>query len=88
MMFNQRTNRVYRKMRGDGRQSGELGKLKRVNWIITDWYRTQFYYDSGAWRATWDGEGGGVLLNQCPHQLDLCAVDLCGMPVPRARVPA
>ena len=70
MMFNQRTNCVYRKIKEmiDG---GELGKLKRVNWIITDWYRTQFYYDSGAWRATWDGEGGGVLLNQCPHHLDL-----------------
>ncbi|MDY4518748.1 MAG: Gfo/Idh/MocA family oxidoreductase [Candidatus Spyradocola sp.] len=79
MMFNQRTNCVYRKIKEmiDG---GELGQLKRVNWIITDWYRTQFYYDSGAWRATWDGEGGGVLLNQCPHQLDLVQW-LCGMPV-------
>ena len=78
MMFNQRTNCVYRKIKEmiDG---GELGKLKRVNWIITDWYRTQFYYDSGAWRATWDGEGGGVLLNQCPHQLDLLTW-LCGVP--------
>ncbi|HOQ64152.1 MAG TPA: Gfo/Idh/MocA family oxidoreductase, partial [Clostridia bacterium] len=60
--------------------SGQLGELKRVNWIITDWYRTQYYYDSGAWRATWAGEGGGVLLNQCPHQLDLLQW-LCGMPV-------
>lgn len=78
MMFNQRTNCVYRKIKEmiDG---GELGQLKRVNWIITDWYRTQYYYDSGAWRATWDGEGGGVLLNQCPHQLDLVQW-LCGMP--------
>ena len=47
---------------------------------MTDWYRTQFYYDSGAWRATWAGEGGGVLLNQCPHQLDLLQW-LCGLPV-------
>lgn len=70
MMFNQRTNSIYRKVH-EMVQSGEIGELKRVNWIITDWYRTQFYYDSGAWRATWDGEGGGVLLNQCPHQLDL-----------------
>lgn len=78
MMFNQRTNCVYRKIKEmiDG---GELGSIKRVNWIITDWYRTQYYYDSGAWRATWDGEGGGVLLNQCPHQLDLIQW-LCGMP--------
>ena len=79
MMFNQRTNCVYRKLKEmiDG---GELGTLKRVSWLITDWYRTQNYYDSGAWRATWSGEGGGVLLNQCPHQLDLLQW-LCGLPV-------
>ena len=79
MMFNQRTNCVYRKLKEmiDG---GELGTLKRVSWLITDWYRTQKYYDSGAWRATWAGEGGGVLLNQCPHQLDLLQW-LCGLPV-------
>ena len=70
MMFNQRTNCVYRKMR-EIIVSGGIGRIKRVNWIITDWYRTQAYYDSGDWRATWAGEGGGVLLNQCPHQLDL-----------------
>ncbi len=70
MMFNQRTNCVYRKMR-EIVLSGGIGELQRVNWIITDWYRTQFYYDTGSWRATWAGEGGGVLINQCPHQLDL-----------------
>ena len=79
MMFNQRTNCVYRKMK-EMLEAGELGKIKRMNWIVTDWYRTQFYYDSGAWRATWAGEGGGVLLNQCPHQLDLLQW-LCGLPV-------
>ena len=78
MMFNQRTNCVYRKMH-EIISSGELGAVKRVNWIITDWYRTQYYYDSGAWRATWEGEGGGVLLNQCPHNLDLIQW-ICGMP--------
>ncbi len=78
MMFNQRTNCLYRKVH-ELIQSGEIGQLKRVSWLITDWYRTQFYYDSGAWRATWEGEGGGVLLNQCPHQLDLLQW-LCGMP--------
>ncbi len=78
MMFNQRTNGVYRKMH-EMVQGGELGELKRVNWIITDWYRTQMYYDSGEWRATWAGEGGGVLLNQCPHQLDLLQW-ICGLP--------
>ena len=78
MMFNQRTNCLYRKMK-ELLDSGKMGKIKRVTWIITDWYRTQSYYDSGSWRATWDGEGGGVLLNQCPHQLDLLQW-LCGMP--------
>ena len=70
MMFNQRTNCVYRKMR-EMIMDGTLGEIKRVNWIITTWYRSQSYYDSGDWRATWRGEGGGVLFNQCPHQLDL-----------------
>ena len=70
IMFNQRTNCLYRKMR-EIIVSGGIGEIKRVNWIITDWYRTQAYYNSGGWRATWDGEGGGVLFNQCPHQLDL-----------------
>ncbi len=78
MMFNQRTNCLYRKMH-EMVQNGELGQVKRVNWIITDWYRTQAYYDSGDWRATWDGEGGGVLLNQSPHQLDLLQW-ICGLP--------
>ena len=78
IMYNQRTNPVYQKLR-DLIQSGELGEIKRTNWIITDWYRPQSYYDSGGWRATWAGEGGGVLLNQCPHQLDLWQWT-CGMP--------
>jgi predicted dehydrogenase len=70
IMFNQRTNPLYQKLR-DLVLSGELGEIKRTNWIITDWYRSQSYYDSGGWRATWAGEGGGVLANQDPHQLDL-----------------
>ena len=78
MMFNQRTNCLYRKMR-ELVQSGKYGQLRRTNWIITNWYRPQCYYDSGDWRATWAGEGGGVLLNQCPHQLDLWQW-ICGMP--------
>ena len=53
--------------------NGELGDLVRMSWIITDWYRTEAYYQSSAWRATWEGEGGGVLINQCLHNLDsLC----------------
>ena len=77
-MFNQRTNCLYRSIH-DLMASGIPGRMKRMNWIVTDWYRTQQYYDSGTWRATWAGEGGGVLLNQCPHQLDLL-IWLCGMP--------
>lgn len=78
IMYNQRTNPLYRKLK-DLVQSGELGEIKRTNWIITSWYRSQSYYDSGGWRGTWGGEGGGVLLNQDPHQLDLWQW-ICGMP--------
>lgn len=77
MMYNQRTNPLYIKMH-ELVAGGELGEIRRVNWIITNWFRTQFYYDSGSWRATWKGEGGGVLMNQCPHQLDLLQW-ICGM---------
>ncbi|WP_144551977.1 Gfo/Idh/MocA family protein [Bacillus sp. X1(2014)] len=70
IMYNQRANPLYQKIR-DLIQSGELGELKRVNWIITDMYRPQSYYDSSKWRATWNGEGGGVLLNQALHQIDV-----------------
>lgn len=77
-MFNQRTNPYYIKLREIIR-SGELGRIRRINWIITNWFRTEAYYASGGWRATWAGEGGGVLLNQCPHQLDLWQW-LFGMP--------
>ncbi|MEM9294645.1 MAG: Gfo/Idh/MocA family oxidoreductase [Planctomycetota bacterium] len=69
-MFNQRTHPIWRTVKSlidDGR----LGELRRTAWTITDWFRTHAYYASGGWRATWKGEGGGVLLNQCPHNLDL-----------------
>jgi len=78
IMFNQRSEPRYRKLRELVR-SGQYGGLIRVTWIICDWYRTQAYYNSGGWRATWAGEGGGVLLNQCPHNLDLWQW-ICGMP--------
>ncbi|MBT3381748.1 MAG: Gfo/Idh/MocA family oxidoreductase [Lentisphaerae bacterium] len=77
-MFNQRTDPHYRKLKALI-ESGDLGKIQRTNWIITTWFRTESYYRSGGWRATWEGEGGGVLLNQCPHNLDLFQW-LCGMP--------
>lgn len=78
MIFNQRTNPLYWKMR-EMVQSGRYGSLKRVNWIITDWYRPEAYYRADAWRGSWDRDGGGVLLNQCPHNLDLLQW-ICGMP--------
>ncbi|BBI32993.1 Gfo/Idh/MocA family protein [Cohnella abietis] len=70
IMYNQRTNPLYLKLR-ELISSGELGEIRRTNWIITNWYRSQAYYNSSRWRATWAGEGGGVLINQAPHQLDL-----------------
>lgn len=78
IMFNQRTNPLFIKAR-ELVKSGQLGKLRSTVWIITNWFRTQSYYDSGDWRATWAGEGGGVLLNQAPHNLDLWQW-ICGMP--------
>ena len=69
-MFNQRTDPYYRAIRSLV-QGGELGAIRRINWIVTDWFRSEAYYASSPWRATWAGEGGGVLLNQCPHNLDL-----------------
>lgn len=79
MMFNQRTNPLYIRAK-QIIDSGELGKLTRIVWIITNWYRPRAYYAQGGWRGTWWGEGGGVLLNQCPHQLDLFTW-LAGLPV-------
>jgi predicted dehydrogenase len=69
-MFQQRNEPKYRKLKSLI-QNGELGEITRVSWIMTDWFRTEAYYASGGWRATWKGEGGGVLLNQCPHNLDM-----------------
>lgn len=79
LMFNQRTLGQHQKLK-ELVGSGELGELRRTNYIITSWFRAQSYYDSGGWRATWAGEGGGVLANQCPHNLDLWQW-ICGMPV-------
>ena len=78
-MFNQRTDPKYIRTKRLI-ESGELGEIRRVQWTITDWFRPEAYYASGGWRATWKGEGGGVLLNQCPHNLDLLQW-LCGMPI-------
>jgi predicted dehydrogenase len=70
LMLQQRTWPIYAEMKRR-LAAGELGPISRITWVITDWFRTDAYYASGGWRATWDGEGGGVLLNQCPHNLDL-----------------
>ena len=78
IMFNQRTNELYQKVK-EVIDNGEIGNIRRTNWIITTWWRPQGYYDQSAWRATWEGEGGGVLVNQAPHQLDLLQW-ICGVP--------
>ncbi|MCQ2412703.1 MAG: Gfo/Idh/MocA family oxidoreductase [Sphaerochaetaceae bacterium] len=70
MMFNQRINPLYQQLK-QILDRKEIGELRRVSWMITTWWRTQKYYDSSAWRATWGEEGGGILVNQAPHQLDL-----------------
>ena len=70
LLYNQRTSKVYKAAKAII-DAGELGNLKRIVWIITNWYRPQAYYSQGGWRGTWAGEGGGVLINQDPHQLDL-----------------
>ena len=77
-MFQLRTEPRYLKLK-KLIADGDLGDIVRINWIITDWFRTEAYYASGGWRATWKGEGGGVLLNQCLHQLDALQW-LVGMP--------
>ena len=78
IMFNQRTTPIFKKTK-EIVKSGQIGTINSSNWIITNWYRTQNYYNSCDWRATWKGEGGGVLLNQAPHNLDLWQW-ICGMP--------
>jgi len=77
-MFNQRTDPFYKRIRNIVK-NGELGEIRRTACVATNWFRTEAYYASGGWRATWGGEGGGVLLNQCPHTLDLFQW-ICGMP--------
>ncbi|MGL5540105.1 MAG: Gfo/Idh/MocA family protein [Erysipelotrichaceae bacterium] len=78
VFFNQRTNPLYKKIKKIV-EAGEIGNIRRTDWTITTWWRPQSYYDQSAWRATWGGEGGGVLVNQAPHQLDLFQW-ICGMP--------
>ncbi|PGY11152.1 dehydrogenase [Bacillus sp. AFS031507] len=78
IMFNQRTNPLYQKLK-ELIDNDVIGKIRRTNWIITTWWRPQGYYDQSEWRATWGGEGGGVLVNQAPHQIDLLQW-ICGMP--------
>ncbi|SFM22781.1 Predicted dehydrogenase [Paenibacillus sp. 1_12] len=78
IFFNQRTNPLYQKLK-ELIDNDEIGEIRRTNWLITTWWRPQGYYDQSEWRATWKGEGGGVLVNQAPHQLDLLQW-ICGMP--------
>lgn len=78
MFYNLRMNPIFRKIK-EIVEEGEIGELRRISWLITDWWRPQLYYDQSRWKGTWKGEGGGILLNQAPHQLDLIQW-ICGMP--------
>lgn len=78
VMFNQRTDPHLKRLNQLIKQ-GELGEIRRVQLTATHWFRSEAYYASAAWRGTWAGEGGGVLLNQCPHQFD-AFIWLFGMP--------
>jgi len=69
-MFQMRTEPLNIKVR-QLVKNGELGPITRISLIVTSWFRPESYYASGGWRATWKGEGGGVLLNQCPHNIDI-----------------
>ena len=77
-LFNQRTNPLFRRLK-EIIHSDELGELRRLNWICNNWWRPDSYYKSNPWRGTWSGEGGGITVNQIPHQLDLILM-LCGVP--------
>lgn len=77
-IFHQRTYPVYQKIK-EIIDTQKYGKIKRINWIVSDWYRSNAYYQSGSWRATWQYDGGGTLLNQCSHNLDLLTW-ICGVP--------
>lgn len=79
VMYNRRASKAYRYIR-DLVQSGSLGELIRASWIITNLYRTNAYYTSSPWRGSWQNEGGGLLMTQASHQLDLMQW-ICGMPV-------
>src|SRR5699024_2806478 len=78
IMFNQRTNPVYTDLKALI-DSGELGKLRHTSCIITTWWRPQGYYDQPAWRATWSGDAGGVMVTQ-PARRSALWQSRCGAP--------
>ena len=78
LMMNQRTHPCYARIK-QWIDEGAVGELQRVSWTMTNWFRSEIYYQSSPWRATWKGEGGGVLMNQCPHNIDVLQW-LVGMP--------
>ncbi|MCX2982064.1 Gfo/Idh/MocA family oxidoreductase [Halieaceae bacterium IMCC14734] len=79
VMLNQRIDPVYAHMKSM-LSAGLLGPLQRTQWTMTNWFRPEVYFQVSDWRATWRGEGGGLLMNQCIHNLDILQW-LCGMPL-------
>lgn len=78
VLYCRRTNPIYASIK-QLLEEGALGTIKRITWIITDMYRPQIYFDSVSWRGTYSAEGGGMLMNQVSHHIDLL-VWLCGLP--------
>ena len=70
VMLNQRYHGTYRRIR-EIVKGGLLGRIHRFSWIMTAWYRPNAYFAVSSWRGTWPGEGGGALLNQGIHNLDI-----------------
>lgn len=78
LMLNQRTDPTFKKIKAIF-DSGVLGELQRTHWTMTNWFRPDIYFQVSDWRATWKGEGGGLLVNQCIHNLDIFQW-ICGIP--------
>ena len=70
MIFNWRAREVYRQVY-EYIHSGKLGRLTQVIWVANFWYRPAYYHHASGWRSSWSGEGGGLLINQCQHLLDM-----------------
>ncbi|MAQ10247.1 MAG: oxidoreductase [Gammaproteobacteria bacterium] len=70
IMLSQRFDPAYARLK-QLLMNNAIGNLQRIGWTMTKWYRPDIYYKVSRWRGTWPGEGGGLLINQCIHNLDV-----------------